>query len=62
MWWKIALAIVVVWLFFGLIVAAVKGFVAVAVIGLLAVGAFTVVKWFGRSGESSEKVSGPPTI
>ncbi|MBJ7290106.1 hypothetical protein [Williamsia sp.] len=62
MWWKIALAILVVWLFFGLIVAAVKGFVAIAIVGLIAVGVVTVVKWFSRSGESPEKVSGPPTI
>ncbi len=59
MWWKIALAILVVWLFFGLIVAAVKGVVAVAVIALIAIGVFTVVKWFGRS--TTDKVSGPPT-
>ncbi|GGF40478.1 hypothetical protein [Williamsia phyllosphaerae] len=62
MWWKIALAILVLWLFFGLIVAAVKGVVAIAVVGLIAVGAFTVVKWFGRSTQSSDTVSGPPTI
>lgn len=61
MWWKIALAILVVWLFFGLIVAAVKGVVAIAVVGLIAVGAFTVVKWFGRS-QPRDTVSGPPTI
>jgi len=62
MWWKIALAILVVWLFFGLIVAAVKGVLAAAMIGLLVIGAFTVVKWFGRSARSSDTVSGPPTI
>ena len=62
MWWKVALAILVAWLFFGLIVAAVKGFLAIAIIGLIAVGAVTVVRWLRRSGEPTEKVSAPPTI
>ncbi|WP_045822620.1 hypothetical protein [Williamsia herbipolensis] len=53
MWWKIAVAIVVVWLAFGLIVALVKGVAALAVLGLLALGAMTVVKWFSRSGQPS---------
>ncbi|MGJ0121441.1 hypothetical protein ACQ7HM_19735 [Williamsia sp. MIQD14] len=53
MWWKIAVAVVVVWLAFGLIVALAKGVAALAVLGLLAVGVLTVVKWFTRSDEHS---------
>ncbi|MGU3294370.1 hypothetical protein [Williamsia sp. M5A3_1d] len=53
MWWKIAVAIVVVWLAFGLIVALVKGLAALAVLGLLALGVVTAVKWFTRADKPS---------
>jgi hypothetical protein len=49
MWWKIALAVVAVWLLFGLVVALVKGAAALAVIALVVVGAVSVYRWATRS-------------
>lgn len=37
MWWKVLLAILVVWLAFGLIMAVVKGLLTVLVIGLVVI-------------------------
>ncbi|GAA2050237.1 hypothetical protein [Williamsia deligens] len=52
MWWKIALAVVAVWLLFGLIVALVKGVAALAVVALVVIGAVSVVRWFTRAGRA----------
>ncbi|GAA1902522.1 hypothetical protein [Williamsia serinedens] len=48
MWWKIALAVVAVWLLFGLVVALVKGVAALAVIALVVIGAVSVYRWATR--------------
>lgn len=45
MWWKVLLAILVVWLAFGLIMAVVKGLLTVLVIGLVVIGIVAVIKW-----------------
>lgn len=45
MWWKVLLAVLVVWLAFGLIMALVKGLLTILVIGLVVIGVITVIKW-----------------
>lgn len=52
MWWKIALAVVAVWLLFGLVVALVKGVAALAVVALLVIGAVTVWRWATRPSDT----------
>ncbi|GAB2672162.1 hypothetical protein GCM10027169_37530 [Gordonia jinhuaensis] len=53
MWWKVALAIVVVWLLFGVLAAAIKGIAAIVLLILAAIGTITVVRWFTGSGSKS---------
>jgi hypothetical protein len=55
MWWKVLLAILVVWLAFGLIMALVKGLLTILVIGLVVVGVIAVIKWIS-SDKSSAKI------
>ena len=55
MWWKIALAVVAVWLLFGLVVALVKGVAALAVIALVVIGAITVWRWATRPSDAGTK-------
>jgi|GEM_PF-5946260 hypothetical protein len=45
MWWKVLLAVLVVWLAFGLIMALVKGLLTILVIGLVVIGVIAVIKW-----------------
>lgn len=47
MWWKVLLAVLVVWLAFGLIMALVKGLLTILVIGLVVIGVIAVIKWAG---------------
>ena len=55
MWWKVLLAILVVWLAFGLIMAVVKGLLTVLVVGLVVIGIVAVIKW-AASDKSSTKI------
>lgn len=55
MWWKVLLAILVVWLASGLIMAVVKGLLTVLVIGLVVIGIVAVIKW-AASDKSSTKI------
>jgi hypothetical protein len=55
MWWKVLLAILVVWLAFGLIMAVVKGLLTVLVIGLVVIGIVAVSKWIA-SDKGSTKI------
>ena len=59
MWWKIALAVVAVWLLFGLVVALVKGAAALAVLALVVIGALTVYRWATRSSGGAAKADDP---
>jgi membrane-bound ClpP family serine protease len=52
MWWKIALAVVAVWLLFGFLVALVKGVAALAVVALLVIGAVTLYRWATRPSDA----------
>ena len=45
MWWKVLLAVLVVWLAFGLIMALVKGLLTILVIGLVVIGVIALIKW-----------------
>ncbi|HEY9315597.1 hypothetical protein [Williamsia sp.] len=45
MWWKVLLAVLVVWMAFGLIMALVKGLLTILVIGLLVIGVIAVIRW-----------------
>ncbi|PXW33603.1 hypothetical protein [Nocardia sp. 348MFTsu5.1] len=45
MWWKVLLAVLVVWMAFGLIMALLKGLLTILVIGLLVIGVIAVIKW-----------------
>ncbi|ETD32086.1 hypothetical protein [Williamsia sp. D3] len=54
MWWKVLLAILVVWLAFGLIMAVVKGLLTVLVIGLVVIGIVAVIKWAASDKSSTE--------
>jgi hypothetical protein len=58
MWWKIALAVVAVWLLFGLVVALVKGAAALAVIALVVIGAVSVYRW--ATGSARDEVTKTP--
>lgn len=53
MWWKVLLAVLVVWLAFGLIMALVKGLLYILVIGLVILGAVSVVKWASSNKQST---------
>ncbi|WP_299574334.1 hypothetical protein [uncultured Williamsia sp.] len=55
MWWKIALAVVAVWLLFGLVVALVKGAAALAVVALVVIGGVTVYRWATRPSDAGAK-------
>jgi hypothetical protein len=55
MWWKVLLAILVVWLAFGLIMALVKGLLTILVIGLVVIGVIAVIKW-ATSDKSSTRI------
>ncbi len=54
MWWKVLLAILVVWLAFGLIMALVKGLLYILVIGLVVIGVVAVFKWAGSDKRSTK--------
>jgi hypothetical protein len=60
MWWKIALAVVAVWLLFGFVVALVKGAAALAVLVLVVIGGVSVYRWATRP--SDENATAGDTI
>jgi len=54
MWWRVVLAILVVWLAFGLIMAVVKGLLTVLVMGLVVIGIVAVSKWIAPDNGSTK--------
>lgn len=54
MWWKVLLAILVVWLAFGLIMALVKGLLYILVIGLVVIGVVAVFRWASSDKQSTK--------
>lgn len=56
MWWKIALAVVALWVAFGVIGALLKGLATMILLILVVAGTVALVKWISSSEKPSTKV------
>ncbi|WP_018179886.1 hypothetical protein [Jongsikchunia kroppenstedtii] len=56
MWWKIALAVVALWVAFGIIGALLKGVATFIVLVLVVVGTVALVKWIVSSDRPKTKI------